>query len=98
MTTMKDRINSIMGDGFSSMKARRDACRNHNDSYHLHMAIREHGEQNVVIEMAAQIAKDEDISFIDASPIAAQHVKYVLSAAVGDGYGKPVRDALNGDE
>ncbi|GIU40283.1 hypothetical protein TUM4438_01120 [Shewanella sairae] len=95
MTNLANTIREIRLRSFTTFVARVNALNNHNDSYHLQMAIHEHGEQAVLVEMSHQIAQEESISFTEASRKASHFIEYTLNASLKRGFGKSVRDTLN---
>lgn len=88
-------IEAIVEDPLFKVKAAGRALLNQNDGYHILMAIHEHGEQAVQIEMAKQIADREDMSFTEAARKASFYIEYAVAASNGDGYGKTTRSRLN---
>ncbi|WP_323658549.1 hypothetical protein [Pectobacterium versatile] len=89
-------ITAIVEDPMFKLKAAGKALLNQNDSYHILMALHEHGEQAVQIEMAKQIAANEGISFTEAARKASYYIEYSVMASNGGGYGKTTRRELNG--
>lgn len=88
-------ITKIVEDPMFKLKAAGKALLNQNDGYHILMAIHEHGEQAVQIEMAKQIADNEGVSFTEAARKASFFIEYAVTASNGDGYGKTTRNKLN---
>lgn len=91
-------IQTIVDDPLFKLKAAGRALLNQNDGYHILMAIHEHGERAVQIEMAKQIADKEGISFTEAARKASFVIEYAVTASNGDGYGKVTRNRLNRKE
>ncbi|WP_318445158.1 hypothetical protein [Photobacterium leiognathi] len=93
--SLTSRIAAIVNDPLFRLKATGQALLNQNDGYHILMAIHEHGEQAVQIEMAKQIAEKEGISFTEAARKASFYIEYSVMTSNGDGYGKSTRNGLN---
>lgn len=95
-TTANVYLQNLLAGLYSTVQITRDSLRVGNDGYHLLRAIQDYGEQEVVIALARIIVDKEDVSFIEASSKAAFYIQGVLHASAGDGYGKSVRDSLEG--
>jgi hypothetical protein len=93
--SLTELITTIVQDPLFKVKAAGRALLNQNDGYHILMAIHEHGEQAVQIEMAKQIAARETMSFTEAARKASYYIEYAVMASNGDGYGRATRNNLN---
>ncbi|AQW70405.1 hypothetical protein [Pseudomonas parafulva] len=88
-------VEQIASDAFAAAIATKNGLNASRDLYHLQMAIREHGEEAVVLETARVLQARYRCSFAEASVDAGNRVRAALELVSGVDTFQTVRNNLN---